>query len=61
MLASPGATGCALTCSWAGGVRRAPCSSPVAFGEPSDKEKSFQGWIPDAAMLGAWKQEGSPS
>lgn len=59
MLASPGDTNHASTSSPGWKVYRAPCISWVAFREPSDKQKSFQGWSPDAAVMGARKQEGS--
>lgn len=59
MLASPGDTDRVLTCSLGWKVCRGPCCSPVAFREPLDKQNSFQGWSPDAAVMGAWKQEGS--
>lgn len=59
MLTSPGDTNHVLTCSPGWKVYRAPCISWVAFREPLDKQKSFQGWSPDAAVMGTRKQEGS--
>lgn len=59
MLASPGHTNCVLTCSLGWKVCRALRSSWMAFRGSLDKQKSFQGRSPDAAMMGSWKQEGS--